>query len=231
MALLKSLSHRPFALLWTGQTLSRLGDSLCQAALAWWVVQTTNSAVAMSGVFISAFIPTILLTLVGGVTADRFSRVRVMLMSDLLRGLLMTILVVLAWAGRLQVWHVYVISALFSTVNAFFGPAYGALVAGFGGISAAFGLNAASFFISGICLLPLVKIAPVSTQRAQTSSLWHSLREGIAVVTQASWLWFTMISLALLNLTGRSPMNVSLPFLVKDDLINKPVANWIRAGW
>ena len=42
--LFRSLSHRPFALLWGGQTISRLGDSLCSIALAWWVLQQTGSA-------------------------------------------------------------------------------------------------------------------------------------------------------------------------------------------
>ena len=40
-----ALAHRPFLLLWSGQTLSRLGDSLRQLALAWcysrWFIAST----------------------------------------------------------------------------------------------------------------------------------------------------------------------------------------------
>ena len=44
MTLFSSLRHRPFALLWSGQTISRLGDSLYRVALAWWVLEQTGSA-------------------------------------------------------------------------------------------------------------------------------------------------------------------------------------------
>jgi len=50
MSLFRSLAHRRFALLWAGQTISRIGDFLYEIALAWWVLQKTGSAVAMAGV-------------------------------------------------------------------------------------------------------------------------------------------------------------------------------------
>src|ERR1700743_3770630 len=43
IAMLRALHHRPFALLWSGQTLSRIGDHLYQTVLLWWVLQTTGS--------------------------------------------------------------------------------------------------------------------------------------------------------------------------------------------
>jgi hypothetical protein len=45
MNVLRSLKHRPFALLWTGQTTSRLGDNLYRIALAWWMLEETGSAI------------------------------------------------------------------------------------------------------------------------------------------------------------------------------------------
>jgi DHA3 family tetracycline resistance protein-like MFS transporter len=47
MNVLLSLQHRPFALLWTGQTISRLGDSLYRIALSRWLLEKTGSAVAL----------------------------------------------------------------------------------------------------------------------------------------------------------------------------------------
>jgi hypothetical protein len=44
MNVLNALKHRAFALLWAGQTTSRLGDSLHRIALAWWVLEKTGSA-------------------------------------------------------------------------------------------------------------------------------------------------------------------------------------------
>jgi class 3 adenylate cyclase len=43
-SVLRSLRHRSFALLWSGQTISRLGDFLYEIALAWWVLEKTGSA-------------------------------------------------------------------------------------------------------------------------------------------------------------------------------------------
>jgi hypothetical protein len=44
MRLFRALAHRPFALLWSGQAISALGDRLFQVALAWWVLEETGSA-------------------------------------------------------------------------------------------------------------------------------------------------------------------------------------------
>jgi DHA3 family tetracycline resistance protein-like MFS transporter len=77
-ALVRSLGCRPFALLWTGQTVSRVGDSLYEIALAWWVLQHTGSPAAMATVLICAFTPMLLFLLVGGVAVDRLPRGRVM---------------------------------------------------------------------------------------------------------------------------------------------------------
>jgi len=123
-----ALSHRSFALLWTGQTLSRIGDFLYEIALAWWVLQKTGSALAMGGVLIFAFTPMLLFLLLGGVAGDRLPRLRLMLASDLLRGGLVLGVAALAFADRLELWHVYVASLLFGFVDSFFQPAYTATV-------------------------------------------------------------------------------------------------------
>ncbi len=44
MTIFQSLRDRAFALLWSGQTISRLSDTLYQIALAWFVVEKTGSA-------------------------------------------------------------------------------------------------------------------------------------------------------------------------------------------
>ena len=65
MAFLRALRYRSFALLWTGQTISRLGDSLYRIALAWWVLEETGSATAMGTVLVVSFLPMVLFLLVG----------------------------------------------------------------------------------------------------------------------------------------------------------------------
>lgn len=126
--LFRSLRQPTFALLWGGQTLSRVGDHLYEIALAWWVLEKTGSATAMATVLIFAFTPMLLFSLLGGVLGDRYSRLHIMLASDVVRGGTAAVLAVLALRGDLAVWHVYLFSLVFGMVEAFFHPAYMAAV-------------------------------------------------------------------------------------------------------
>jgi hypothetical protein len=93
-----------------------------------------------------------------------------------------------------------------------------AWVIGAWGSPVAFGLDGVSFVVSALCLAPLLSQAQPHQPSSPNPSLLRDVREGFATVTRFTWLWFTIVLLALLNLTGRSPMNVSLPFLVKNEL-------------
>ena len=128
MNLLRSLKHRPFALLWAGQTTSRLGDSLHRIALAWWVLEKTGSAAAMGTVLVLTQIPLLIFLLIGGIVVDRFPRIRIMFISDVLSGLVVTFIAVFSWLDILEIWHIYLASLLFGFVEAFFFPAYQAII-------------------------------------------------------------------------------------------------------
>ncbi len=125
---LRSLSHRPFALLWGGQAISRLGDSLYRIALLWWVKEKTGSAAIMGTVFVFSLVPMLIFLLIGGIAADRLPRLRVMLGSDVLRGVLILGVAFLAATDQLVVWHIYAASLIFGFVEAFFQPAYFAIM-------------------------------------------------------------------------------------------------------
>lgn len=251
-AVLRALWHRPFALLWSGQTTSRFGDALYRIALAWWVVQQTGSATAMGAVFVLSTAPMLVFLPFGGLVSDRFPRVTVMLSSDLLRGVLVAGVALLDLIGRLSFWHIYLASALFGLVEAFFQPAYtaaipeitpqesltsanslsslslqtvgvvgpavGALIVGRAGTSLAFALDAASFFVSSLFLLPLLAISQRPRLHQRTGRLFVDLREGLSVVAGTPWLWVTIGIASVSNVTLAGPRAVVLPFLVKDHL-------------
>jgi MFS family permease len=120
--------QRPFALLWAGQTASRLGDSLYSLALAWWVLEKTGSATAMGVVLLIGQIPMLVFLLIGGVAVDRLPRLAVMMVSDLLSGVVVVAIAILAHRGSLQIRHVYLASAMFGLTQAFFFPAFTASV-------------------------------------------------------------------------------------------------------
>jgi DHA3 family tetracycline resistance protein-like MFS transporter len=128
MGLLAALSIRPFALLWGGQTVSRFGDAVHRVALAWLVLLLTGSAAAMGLVLIVELVPGLVFVLIGGLSVDRFSRVRLMLISDVLRGVVVGVIALLVAIGRVELWHLLVLAAIFGTVSAFFFPAYTAVI-------------------------------------------------------------------------------------------------------
>jgi MFS family permease len=128
MSIVRALSNRSFALLWSGQTISRLGDSLYTVALAWWVLEKTGSAAAMGVVLICSTVPTLLFLVLGGVIVDRLPRLRLMLASDLLSGIVAGLIALLAFQQWLELWHVFVMSAIFGFAQAFFYPAYRAVI-------------------------------------------------------------------------------------------------------
>lgn len=124
MRLFSALRYRSFALLWLGRTISALGDGIFLVAVAWWVLETTASASANSLILICETLPLLLLLLVGGAVVDRMPRRWLLLLSDVVRGLVVCIVALLAWQHMLAVWHLAVLSVIFGAVRAFFFPAY-----------------------------------------------------------------------------------------------------------
>lgn len=125
---LQALLIRSFALVWSGQTVSRLGDQMFRVALAWYALDLTNSATAMGTIMVLTTLPLLVLLPLGGVLSDRLPRRNVMLLSDVGRGAIVTLLACIAWADTVQLWHLYSLALIFGTVDAFFQPAYTALV-------------------------------------------------------------------------------------------------------
>jgi len=122
--LLRPLGERDFALLWTGMTVSLLGDGIYLVAIAWQVYDLENDPVALSLVG---------LAFTGGMVAfllisDRVERRRVLIGADLVRAAVLLTIGALSLAGTLEVWHLVGLVALFGAGEAFFGPAFGALV-------------------------------------------------------------------------------------------------------
>jgi MFS family permease len=126
--MIRIFRHQAFMLLWTGQCISTLGDGLFRVALAWAVLVTTGSALAMGVVFLASLVPTLLLTLFGGVAADRLPRRLILLCSDTGRAVVVGLIAALAAWHALQFWHLLVLSLLFGVADSFFQPAYQSII-------------------------------------------------------------------------------------------------------
>lgn len=126
--LLKPLAIRDFRLLWSGMTLSLLGDGVLLVALVWQAYQLDNRPGAMAAVGVALTVPQVALVLLGGVISDRYERRLVMLVADLVRGAALVVLAVLSLAGGLELWHLMTFAAVYGAASAFFIPAFDALV-------------------------------------------------------------------------------------------------------
>jgi MFS family permease len=116
-------SSGPFRKLFAATILSLFGDFFSYVAMAWLVLQLTGSSLALGTVLVVQALPRAVLMVVGGAVSDRLSARLTMLGSMGLRAIFVAPLAVLVLTGRVQMWEVYSIAAVFGIVDAFFYPA------------------------------------------------------------------------------------------------------------
>ena len=115
-----------FSVIWFGQLVSTLGSGLTGFALGVWVYQQTHSVTLFALNMLAQTLPNVLLAPIAGALADRWDRRRVMLLSDVGAGLSTLAIALLFLSGRLEVWHVYIVTAVGAACTAFQWPAYSA---------------------------------------------------------------------------------------------------------
>ena len=117
------LTNPEFLRLWAGLSISVLGDWVGHMALTLHVYNVTGSASALATLTIVRSLPVLLFGPVAGVTADRFSRRRIMIWSDIARALLYALL---PFATNFP--QIVTIAFLTSSISAFFRPSLTALM-------------------------------------------------------------------------------------------------------
>ena len=173
------LSARDFRLLWTGQVVSNLGTYAYSLAVATALTRSMSGSdlgrTAAIVLGVQAGIGAVVGLVIAGPIADRFERRRVMIVSDIVRGLAVASLLF----GSAPLWHVVLVAAVLGGASALFepslaaslpsvvgaddlvsanavvggtfyaavmiGPAIGALAVAVAGVDGAFLLNALSF--------------------------------------------------------------------------------------
>src|SRR6266699_2825205 len=104
--MLHPFTVRNFTLLFSGQTVSIIGDALYAVALPWLILTTGGSAEALGLVLAAYGIPRVGSMLVGGWLSDRLRPRRLMLIADTVRMLLVGILAALALWGHPALWQI-----------------------------------------------------------------------------------------------------------------------------
>ena len=128
MQLLRAARRGDFAVLVLARAISRLGDGIQAVALAWLVLQLTGSAAAMGLVLTAQLVPTIALVVFGGAIADRWSKIPLLVSSDLVRAIVVSVIAALVAAGSVTLAELLALGVVFGLVDAVFMPTWAALL-------------------------------------------------------------------------------------------------------
>ena len=205
--------------------LTSIGMQLIQVAIFWQVYEITGSALLLGLTGLARAAPHMVLSLMGGVIADRWNRVRLIQAGQFANGLTVAALAVLTLMGTVEVWHLYVVTVLNSAFSAVSNPARAAVIPALvprenlvnaialtiqqvsqivgpalGGVAIALiGLGGTYVLNGGAYLFAMVVIFGIKTSTtpaATTSSPWSSFVEGMAFVSRRR----VIVSLLVLDL-------------------------------
>jgi len=117
-----------FSLVWLGQFVSIIGSSMTRFGLTIWAWEITGRATALALVGLFSLVPMLLLSPIAGAVVDRWSRKKIMILGDLVAGASTVFLLVLFLLGKMEIWHIYLVSAIGGAGEAFQRPAYMAAI-------------------------------------------------------------------------------------------------------
>lgn len=115
---------RAFFLVWSGQVVSLLGSGLTKFALGVWVYQLTHSVTQYALISVCTVVPVILISPLAGIIVDRWNQRYCMLLSDAVAGIATVATAILLATGKLEIWHIYLVTMIKSSCDALQSPAY-----------------------------------------------------------------------------------------------------------
>ena len=123
-----SLHHRRFRLLWFGLLISIAGSQMQLWALFWHIRTITDQPIALGAVGLARILPVIVFSLIGGAVADALNRRRILFLTQTGMALVALALGWLTLTAHIDLWHIYLLTALQAVALAFDAPARQALV-------------------------------------------------------------------------------------------------------
>src|SRR2546425_2331067 len=122
------LQKRGLRFIFAANLISMLGSGMNSAAVAWFVLQATHSEMALGTLTVLQTIPAMLLLTFTGVIIDREDRRRLVMMLDAARAIIILTVSLLAFAGRVSVWEIYLMNILVAAGFWMFWPTITALI-------------------------------------------------------------------------------------------------------
>lgn len=254
-AAISPLRNRNFAWYFASRFVNTLGNMMASIALAFAVLDITDSPTALGQVLAAHTIPMIALLLYGGVIADRFPRTLVLQFSNLASAVSQGAIALLVLTGDAEIWMLVVLSIVHGVVSGVgfpamasvlpqlversdlqpanalvsltrngmmvLGPTIGALLVVSVGSGWALAVDAATWLLAALLLMP-VRL-PARPPRSEAPDTLRELREGWSFFWSTPWLWSVVVGFGALNAIHAGAW-LTLGPAVADDTIG-------RQGW
>ncbi len=241
---LDALRHRDFRLLFTGQTVSLIGDAAFITALGWKTFTFAGST--KLGIVLTAQALAILVTLlIGGALADRRSRRMLMIVSDLMRFVAVAVLAVVDATGHLTFPMLVVFAIVVGLGNGLFYPAFGGMVPlvvpqpsiasansligvarwssiligpALAGLIYAPAGSSAVFAVDALSFVVSAYLVYLTRPRVIESSeregTFGEIVSGARYVSTVPWIWVTIVVFGFVLMFQLAPQQVLMPQLV-----------------
>jgi MFS family permease len=220
-----ALAERNFRLLFASSTISGLGDGISIIALVFAVLQVSDSAIALGLVLAARQIADAAIVLAAGVWADRLPRHLVLIGLQAVYGLAegfylpasTGLIPATISPGRLQ--QANALLGLARNATRIVGPAIGGVIVAAGSPGSALLIDAASFALGALLLVPLR--LPVRTETVGAKSFFTELRQGWHEFRRQTWIWTTIVFFGIGNFAFASYWVLG-PIVAKEDLGGAP---------
>ncbi|MFI1409701.1 MFS transporter [Streptomyces sp. NPDC020707] len=240
---------RRFVLLFSARTVSVLGSAFARVALAFAVLELPGASPGrLSLVLACQALPQLLFVLVGGVIADRVSRSRLMVVSDLLGGAAYAGLAAMVLTGHAPLPGMCLLAVLAGTATALFAPAMTGVVPlivpaarlqqangmlqmgtntsmllglAVSGVTVAFvgaGWALALNAASFAASALLIRGLRVTARPRAASSGWADLRDGWREFASRQWLWVVVVQYAFVVAALNANVGVLGPLVAEQHL-------------
>lgn len=110
-------------LLWQGQFVSVFGDAIYDIALSFFVLEITGSTAVMGIIMAFVTIPRVIIGPLAGVVVDNYSRKKLIILADVIRGMSVLIVAYAASKGCLEIWMLMGVAIIFGICTSIFNPA------------------------------------------------------------------------------------------------------------
>ncbi|NLI91548.1 MAG: MFS transporter [Peptococcaceae bacterium] len=108
-----ALFHKSFRYFWLGQIISVIGTWMQRTAQQWLVYSLTKSAFLLGLLGVAQFGPMLLFSLFAGVIIDRYSKKKILIITQITMMAQAVILAAIVWSGKAEYWQIIVLALVF----------------------------------------------------------------------------------------------------------------------